>query len=250
MPKSPYRPASRRRPTDKPETPGTTAPLPPEGAAPPTEETAAPASRKGTAPPTEETAAPASRKRATPPTEETAAPASRKGATPPTEETAAPASRKGAAPPAEETAAVAGESDGPATRPRGRRARREVQLEGLKQLAMIWFYVADLKASVEFYRDRVGLKLSFLDEQAGWAFFATGAEGVDLGLCVWSHGGRVPRGGGACPLFEVVDLSTARTALEERGVVFDGEIVGNEGERRHTTFHDPDGNPLQLTQNW
>lgn len=135
-------------------------------------------------------------------------------------------------------------------KPRGRRARKEVELEGLKQLAMIWFYVSDLKASVEFYRDQVGLKLSYLDADSGWAFFATGAEGVDLGLCVWRLGGTVPRGGGACPLFEVIDIGDARKALEGRGVVFDGEIVGAEGERRHTTFHDPDGNPLQLTQNW
>jgi len=135
-------------------------------------------------------------------------------------------------------------------KPRGRRARREVQLEGLKQLAMVWFYVSDLKASVEFYRDQVGLKLTFLDDASGWAFFATGAEGVDLGLCVWSFSGRVPRSGGACPMFEVVDIGVARAALAERGVVFDGEIVGAEGQRRHTTFHDPDGNPLQLTQNW
>lgn len=135
-------------------------------------------------------------------------------------------------------------------KPRGRRVKREVSLEGLKQLALIWFYVSDLRASVRYYRERVGFKLLFLDEKAGWATFSTGAEGVELGLMLWGLGGRVPRGGGACPMFEVVEIETSRRALEARGVEFDGEIIGEEGVRRHTTFHDPDGNPIQLTQSW
>jgi len=47
-----------------------------------------------------------------------------------------------------------------------------------------------------------------------------------------------------------VEIETSRRALEARGVEFDGEIIGEEGVRRHTTFHDPDGNPIQLTQSW
>jgi catechol 2,3-dioxygenase-like lactoylglutathione lyase family enzyme len=135
-------------------------------------------------------------------------------------------------------------------RPRGRRTKRELKQTGFKQIAMIWFYVSSLDESVKFYRSKFGLRLLFLDEDTGWAIFETGAEGVDLGLCIWPHGGTVPRGGGGCPMFDVVDLTAFRINLEERGVVFDGEIVGREGERRHTTFHDPDGNPIQLTQNW
>jgi predicted enzyme related to lactoylglutathione lyase len=131
-----------------------------------------------------------------------------------------------------------------------RRRRGPIELEGLKQLCMMWFYVSDMGRSLRFYRDQVGLKLSFLDEEAGWAIFATGAEGVELALNVWPHGGVLPRGGGACPVFEVVDLALTRSSLEERGVEFDGEIVGVEGSRRHTTFHDPDGNPIQLIQVW
>lgn len=135
-------------------------------------------------------------------------------------------------------------------RTRTRRGKREVELEGLKQLALVWLWVKDLRASVGFYKEQVGLKLSYLDEAAGWAFFATGAEGLDFGLQVWPFGGAVPRGGGACPVFEVVNLSEARQALEARGVVFEGESAGQEGQRRHATFHDPDGNPVMLTQNW
>ncbi len=135
-------------------------------------------------------------------------------------------------------------------KPRMRRGKKIVELEGFKQVCLLWFYVSDLKASAEFYREKVGLSLQYLDDESGWAFFSLGAEGVDLGLCRWPHGGAVPRGGGACPVLEVVDITTARKALEERGVAFDGETVGVEGQRRHCTFHDPDGNPVQLTQNW
>lgn len=140
--------------------------------------------------------------------------------------------------------------EGARSKPRGRRGRKVIELEGLKQLCMFWFYVSDLKASIEFYKDQVGLKLHYMDDEAGWAFFATGAEGVELGLTRWLPGEAVPRGGGACPAFEVIDILSAREALESRGVVFEGEIVGQEGLRRHCTFHDPDGNPIQLTQIW
>jgi catechol 2,3-dioxygenase-like lactoylglutathione lyase family enzyme len=133
---------------------------------------------------------------------------------------------------------------------RTRRGKREVELEGLKQLALVWVWVKDLRAAVAFYKEQVGLKLSYLDEATGWAFFATGVEGLDLGLQVWPFGGAVPRGGGACPVFEVVNLAEARQALESRGVVFEGMAEGGEGQRRHATFHDPDGNPVTLTQNW
>ena len=141
-------------------------------------------------------------------------------------------------------------ASGTTGRPRGRRSRRETDMEGLKQLSMLWFYVKDLRQAVRYYRDQVGFRMLYLDEDSGWATFATGAEGVDLALTEWNLGGEVPRGGGACPVFEVVDLAGTRAKLEARGVVFDGEIVGEEGVRRHTTFHDPDGNPIQLTQVW
>ncbi len=133
---------------------------------------------------------------------------------------------------------------------RVRRGKREVELEGLKQLALVWVWVKDVRASVAFYKEQVGLKLSYLDESTGWAFFSTGVEGLDFGLQVWPFGGPVPRGGGACPVFEVVNLGEARQALEARGVVFEGMADGGEGQRRHATFHDPDGNPVTLTQNW
>jgi catechol 2,3-dioxygenase-like lactoylglutathione lyase family enzyme len=135
-------------------------------------------------------------------------------------------------------------------RPRVRRTRRDVELEGLKQLTMVWLWVADLRSGVTYYRDQVGLKLAFLDEPGGWALFNTGAEGVDLGLKVWPFGGAVPRGGGGCPVFEVVNLAEARAALEARGIEFEDDPVEGGRERRHATFHDPDGNPIMLTQNW
>jgi catechol 2,3-dioxygenase-like lactoylglutathione lyase family enzyme len=123
-------------------------------------------------------------------------------------------------------------------------------LEGFKQLTLFWFDVSDLHRSVQFYRDTVRLKLVFLDEQAGWASFDTGAPGVELGLAVRPLGGTPGRGGGACPVFEVEDILQTREALEARGVVFDGGIVGEAGTRRHCTFRDPDGNALQISQVW
>ena len=46
----------------------------------------------------------------------------------------------------------------------------------------------------------------------------------------------------------VEDLDEARWALQQRGVVFQGHESEVPGVARFTTFHDPDGNLLQLIE--
>ena len=49
-------------------------------------------------------------------------------------------------------------------------------------------------------------------------------------------------------VFRVADLDEARWSLEQRGVVFDGHESEVPGVARFATFHDPDGNPIQLIE--
>jgi predicted enzyme related to lactoylglutathione lyase len=76
-----------------------------------------------------------------------------------------------------------------------------------------------------------------------WAEFQAGA--VRLAL----HGTEeptVPSSGTV--VFRVDDLDEARWSLQQRGVTFDGHESEVPGVARFTTFHDPDGNPVQLIE--
>ena len=114
--------------------------------------------------------------------------------------------------------------------------------EPLQGIDHVYYWTRDLDRAVVFYGEVLGLSLT---HRAGneWAEFQAGA--VRLAL----HGteeGSVPPGGTV--VFRVGDLDAARWALERRGVVFDGHEAEVPGFARFATFHDPDGNPLQLIE--
>lgn len=104
--------------------------------------------------------------------------------------------------------------------------------------------VRDRHASAEWYEAKLGFKLSYHLDEAGWSEMQTMTEGVTLGL-----GEHVPPSPGTVvPVFGVADIGTARKALEEAGVVFEGETETIEGMVSTATFYDPDGNALTLAQ--
>lgn len=108
----------------------------------------------------------------------------------------------------------------------------------------IYVWVADLDMAVSFYRDVVGLTL-LRREGPGWAEFEAGP--IRLAL----HATEAPgseRGGGGTAVFRVDDLDAARWQLRERGAVFDEHDGEVPGFARFATFHDPDGNALQLIE--
>jgi predicted enzyme related to lactoylglutathione lyase len=97
--------------------------------------------------------------------------------------------------------------------------------------------------AIAFYRDLLGLTMVRRDG-ASWAVFDV--DGRTLAL----HGAVEGRGfepGGAAAVFGVDDLDVAVALLGERGVRFDhqGDVSGY---ARFATFHDPDGNTLQLIE--
>jgi catechol 2,3-dioxygenase-like lactoylglutathione lyase family enzyme len=98
-----------------------------------------------------------------------------------------------------------------------------------------------MDVALGFYGGTLGLSLlaRYGNE---WAELDAGP--IRLGL----HGaeGGVPAAGTV--VFRVEDLDEARWALQQRGVVFDGHESEVPGVARFTTFHDPDGNLLQLIE--
>jgi predicted enzyme related to lactoylglutathione lyase len=95
---------------------------------------------------------------------------------------------------------------------------------------------------VAFYEGVLGLPVT---NRAGneWAEFQAGA--VRLAL----HGTEEPTApSSGTVVFRVDDLDEARWSLQQRGVTFDGHESEVPGVARFTTFHDPDGNPVQLIE--
>jgi len=115
----------------------------------------------------------------------------------------------------------------------------EVQPLGIDH---VYYWTHDMDRAVAFYGDVLGLELVSRAGD-GWAEFRAGP--VRLAL----HGteeSRLPPGGTI--VFRVDDLDDATSTLRQRGAVFDGHEAEVPGVGRFATFHDPDGNPVQLIE--
>ncbi|HKR12880.1 MAG TPA: VOC family protein [Pyrinomonadaceae bacterium] len=121
-----------------------------------------------------------------------------------------------------------------------------------KQIDYTMIVVSDMKQSVEFYRDKLGIPLKF--ESPEWTEFATGATTLAL------HGGGVPAQGppqgdpskraGACSIgFNVADVDKTYTELQEKGIKFVMPPTQREGEGiKLAVAIDPDGLPISFAQ--
>jgi predicted enzyme related to lactoylglutathione lyase len=106
----------------------------------------------------------------------------------------------------------------------------------------VYYWTRDMDAAVAFYAGVLGLTLRRRDGDA-WAEFDAGSIRFAL------HGGAddaTPRGGTA--VFEVADLDATRRSLRERGVDFDQDDGEVPGYARFASFHDVDGNVVQIIQ--
>jgi len=92
--------------------------------------------------------------------------------------------------------------------------KHEESFDGLRQLGQIGIAVRDLAAARDFYRDVLGLRLSF--ELSNMAFFDL--DGVRLMLAVPEHG-QAPHESSIL-YFRVADIRAAVAELTARGVVF------------------------------
>ncbi len=107
-------------------------------------------------------------------------------------------------------------------------------------IEIIVFKVSDLKRACDYYENKLGLKVAYRDDAAGWAEVDLGA--IHLGL----HQAP-PNGGGRNPYLSLAteDLDGTVAALRQRGVGFVGEITTEEFGR-FITVQDPDGNAFEL----
>ena len=117
----------------------------------------------------------------------------------------------------------------------------KVNLENTITLAIS---VRDRHASAKWYSEMLGFEILYHADEAGWSEMSTKTEGVTLGLGEQSS----PAPGNTVPVFGIANIDTARSALENAGVRFDGETETIEGMVKTATFYDPDGNAMMLAQ--
>ena len=121
-----------------------------------------------------------------------------------------------------------------------------------KQIDYTMIVVSDMKRSVEFYRDKLGIPLKF--ESPEWTEFQTGTTTLAL------HGGGVaasapPSGdpskqAGHCSIgFNVEDVDKTFEELQAKGIRFVMPPTQREGEGiRLAVAIDPDGLPVSFAQ--
>jgi methylmalonyl-CoA/ethylmalonyl-CoA epimerase len=114
---------------------------------------------------------------------------------------------------------------------------------GLSTIGQISFPIRDLDRAVEFYRDKLGLRLQF--RSPNMAFFDCGGVRLTLG----------PPDPDCTPIgsilyFQVTDLEAAAAILKTRGVIFEREAHRVAHFPQHDLwmafFRDPDENMIGL----
>jgi predicted enzyme related to lactoylglutathione lyase len=105
------------------------------------------------------------------------------------------------------------------------------------------FSTQDIDKAVEFYGEVLGLRRSVYIPDRQYAEFETG--NVTLSIVVGEAMGIGHSVNALALALHVDDVAEARSALEQRGVEFHGDILDT-GVCHMAFFADPDGNALML----
>lgn len=120
-----------------------------------------------------------------------------------------------------------------------------------KQMDYAMVIVSDMKRSIEFYRDKLGIPLKF--ESPDWTEFLTGTTTLALhggGIKRETRSGSADKDAGTCSIgFNVEDVDKTYTELKAKGVNFVMPPTQREGEGiKLTVCVDPDGLPISFAQ--
>lgn len=119
-----------------------------------------------------------------------------------------------------------------------------------KSIGLAWIVVKDLKATVKFYTEVVGLKLTEMSEEWGWAELEGHEEGMKLGIAQQRPDEQDPirPGQNAVLTVSVDNLENAIQNLQKQGAMLIGGIEEVPGHVKMQTFRDTEGNYLQLVE--
>ena len=113
----------------------------------------------------------------------------------------------------------------------------------LTRVSVVMLGVHDVKRSLEFYRDKLGLEVQ--REIPGFAFVNAGAVTLCLSEPAAKIRGQVSGAGEI--VFSVEDVTAAYQALRAKGVQFTHEPRTVSPTARIANFDDPDGNHLSIS---
>jgi predicted enzyme related to lactoylglutathione lyase len=113
---------------------------------------------------------------------------------------------------------------------------------------IVTVFVTDMNRSVRFYTEQLGLKLL----QRYQNDFATIDAGHGLTIGLHPASAASPAGdrksGTSIGLYLTAGIQDAVKTLQEHGITFSGEIIGEGKAGRFAHFSDPDGNALYLAE--
>ncbi len=112
----------------------------------------------------------------------------------------------------------------------------------LNKIGMVMLGVRNLARSVEFYRDRLGLKVTSATE--GFAFLDSGGATLCLSQPLGRGAERLD--GATEVVFSVDGVREAFQALRQKGVEFFQEPRNVTGTMWAANFRDPDGHGLSI----
>ncbi len=117
----------------------------------------------------------------------------------------------------------------------------------ITQLGNVTVVVRDLKASLKFFRDKVGLRLAFFDKKHDWVCFDTGKAAFSLTV-PWNKKSRKLLGARTGVSFYVDDLAATYRTLRKKRVKFVFKPRQEPWGGLIACFKDPDRNRFFLLQ--
>jgi catechol 2,3-dioxygenase-like lactoylglutathione lyase family enzyme len=106
-------------------------------------------------------------------------------------------------------------------------------------LYLVELPVADIEASLAWYRDRLGLPVILTDAANKYALLAAGPARIALKQ-------RIDKASGAVVTFRVEDLDAELARLARHDITPERPIRVSAEGYRSARMHDPDGNALDL----
>lgn len=117
----------------------------------------------------------------------------------------------------------------------------------IRDVNVVWYNVSDLGRAKKFYGETLGLPVSMVSDEAGWAEYGHPHQS-HLAVNLWRGPEPIPPAlGGATATFTCDDVRGSIERLRAKGVRCE-EVEEVAGMVILAGFFDPDGNRLQLAQ--
>lgn len=117
-----------------------------------------------------------------------------------------------------------------------------------EKIGLVWIVVKDVKASIKYYTEVVGLKLMEFNEEWGWAELSGHNGGTMLGIARECETNPIKAGQNAVVTFNVANLDAAKAEMLKKGAKAQGDIIEVPGHVKMQTMTDNDGNCFQMCE--